>query len=121
MHWESEADDRANKILANHGTELREEAGRIARRLRAGAVSADYVEQAALTILIRRPSGAVPDLLVAVGIAMLGIAGGILAVILTEPSDTHLKLGWVGPASIAVACAGFFLTGIGGTLKLKSG
>jgi hypothetical protein len=121
MHWEAEADTCARKILTDHATELSEEAERVARRLRAGAVSADYVEEAAFTIRIRRPSGPWPDLLIAVGIAMIGIAGGVLAVLLTEPSGAHVKLGWVGPASIAVACIGFFLSGIGGTLKVKAG
>jgi hypothetical protein len=61
------------------------------------------------------------DVLLAIGIGMLGLAGGVLAVLLTAPANTHLKLGWVEPASIAVACAGFLLSGIGGTLKVKSG
>jgi hypothetical protein len=121
MQWEPKADDCARKILTDHATELSEEAERVARRLKAGAVSADYVEEAAFTLRIRRPSGPWPDLVIAVGIAMLGIAGGVLTVILTEPSGTQVKLGWVGPASIAVACVGFFLAGIGGTLKVKSG
>lgn len=121
MQWEPQADICARKILADHAAELSEEAERVARRLKAGAVSADYVEEAAFTIRIRRPSGPWPDLLIAIGIAMIGIAGGVLAVILTEPSGIHVRLGWVGPASIAVACAGFFLTGMGGTLKVKSG
>jgi hypothetical protein len=58
--------------------------------------------------------------LLAVGIGMLGIAGGALAVILTVPTGTTLKVGWVEPVSIAIACAGFLLAGIGGTLKVKS-
>jgi hypothetical protein len=121
MHWESEADERARKILADHAVDLSEEAERVARRLRAGSVSADYVEEAAFNVLIRRPAGAWADLLLAVGIGMLGVAGGVLAVVLTTPSDAHPKLGWVGPASIAVACIGFLMAGIGGTLKVKSG
>jgi hypothetical protein len=120
MQWEAEADERVQKILTDHAMELSEEAERIARRLKAGAVSAAYVEEAALTIRIRRPSGAWPDLLLAVGIGMLGIAGGVLAVILTAPPGAHLKLDWVGPASIAVACAGCLIAGIAGTLKVRA-
>lgn len=121
MNWEPGADTRAREILAAHATELSAEAERVAQRLRAGTVSADYVAQAAFTILIRRPSGAMADLTLAIGIAMLGVAGGVLAVVLTEPTGTHLKLGWVAPASIGVACAGFLLSGIGGALKVRSG
>jgi hypothetical protein len=120
VDWESEADERARKILADYAVQLSEEAERVARRLKAGTVSVNYVEEAAFTILIRRPPGAWADLLIALGIGLVGLAGGVLAVILTEPAGTHLHLGWVNPAAIAVACIGFFLTGIGGTLKVRS-
>jgi hypothetical protein len=119
MQWESDADARARKILEDHAKELSDEAERVARRLKAGAVSSDYVDEAAFTIRIRRPSGGWADVLLAFGIGMLGIAGGVLAVALTASASTHLKLGWVEPASIGVACAGFFLAGIGGTLKVR--
>jgi hypothetical protein len=118
MQWEPKADERARTILRDYADELSEETERVARRLKAGAVSVDYVDEAAFTIRIRRPSGAWADLLLAIGIGMLGIAGGVLAVVLTAPAST-LKLGWVEPASIAVACAGFLLAGIGGTLKVR--
>ena len=121
MDWEPEADAWALAILRAHAKELAEEAERIARRLKAGSVSEPYVEEAAFTIRIRRPSGAWADLLLAVGICMLGIAGGVLAVVLTESSSTPLKLGWVKPAAIGIACTGFLLGGIGGTLKVKGG
>jgi hypothetical protein len=120
MHWEPEADEYARKILQEHAIELSEEAERVAKRMKAGSVSADYVDEAAFALRIRRSSGAWPDLLLAIGIGLAGIAGGVLGVILTVPAGTHVKLGWVGPASIAVACAGFLLAGIGGTLKIRS-
>jgi hypothetical protein len=119
MRWEPEADERARQILRDHARELSEEAERVAGRLKAGAVSPDYVDEAAFTIRIRRPRGAWADLLVAVGIGMVGVAGGVLAVVLTAPTGTHLKLGWVEPTTIGVACAGFLLAGIGGTLKVR--
>src|SRR5215831_12980787 len=119
MQWESEADARALKIIGDHAQELSEEAERIAGRLKAGAVSAEYVSRAAFTIGIRRPSGAWADVLLAFGIGLLGVAGGVLAVVLTAPAGTHLKLGWVAPTSIAAACVGCLLAGIGTTLKVK--
>ena len=120
MQWEPKADERARAILKDYATELSEEAERVARRLKAGAVSVDYVDEAAFTIRIRRPSGAWADLLLAIGIGMLGIAGGVLAVVLTATASAPVKLGWVEPTAIAVACAGFLLSGIGGTLKVKT-
>jgi hypothetical protein len=121
MYWEQSADEQARAILRAHAQELSEEAERVAARLKAGAVSSDYVNEAAFTLRIRRPAGAWADVLLAIGICMLGIAGGVLAVILTTPASVHLKLGWVDPASITIACAGFLLAGIGGTLKIKGG
>jgi hypothetical protein len=120
MHWESAADARARKIVGDHAQELSEEAERIAQRLKAGAVSAEYVDTAAFRIGIRRPSGAWADILLAFGVGLLGVAGGVLAVVATEPTGTHLKLGWVAPASIVVACVGSLLAGIGTTLKVKA-
>ena len=92
---------------------------RVAVRLRAGAVSSEYVTEAAFTIRIRRSSGGVADVLLAIGICLLGLAGGVLAVVLTATASTHLKLGWVSPAAIGRACAGFLLSGIGGTMKIR--
>lgn len=86
--------------------------------LKAGAVSVDYVNSAAFTIQIRRPSG-MGDVLLAVGFALLGIAGGVLAIVITATTPLHLQ-SWVDPTFIAVACAGFLLAGIGGTLKVKA-
>ena len=38
MQWEPKADERARAILKDYATELSEEAERVARRLKAGAV-----------------------------------------------------------------------------------
>ena len=118
MQWEPEADGRARKIIRDHSVELSEESERVAKRLRAGAVSADYVDEAAFTIRVRRPPSAWGDLLLAVGVLLLGAAGGVLTVIASSTASTHLKLGWVGPGSVVVACFGFLLGGIGGTIKV---
>lgn len=120
MRWEPDADHRARELLANYAQELSEEAERLAFRLKAGGVSPDYVNDAAFTIRIRRPTRGWGDLLLAVGIGMLGISGGVLGIVLTTPASAHLKLGWVEPAAIAIACVGFLLAGIGGALKVKS-
>jgi len=118
MQWEPEADARARKVVEDCAWELSEEAERVARRLRAGAVSANYVDEAAFTIRIRRPSGA-GDMLLALAFALLGIAGGVFAIVITATNPLHLK-SWVEPTFTAVACAGFLLAGIGGTLKIKA-
>lgn len=121
MRWDTEADERATQVLAGYATQLFEEAERVAQRARAGSVSGSYVDDAAFTIAIRRPSSAIPDLLLALGIGLLGLAGGVLAVVLTTPSDVHLKLSWVGPTAVSVALVGSALTGIGGALKVRAG
>lgn len=118
MRWEAQADKRAREILEDLATELFEEAERVARRLRAGAVSEVYVDEAAFTVRLRRPSG-LGDILLGIGLAMLGVAGGVLAIIATATTPLHLKA-WVDPTFIAVACIGFLLAGIGGTLKIKA-
>jgi hypothetical protein len=117
MLWEPQADQQARKIIEDNASELFVEAERVARMLKAGAVSVDYVNDAAFTIRIRRPSG-VGDVLLALGVALLGIAGGVFAIIITAATPLHLK-SWVDPTFIAVACAGFLLAGIGGTLKVR--
>jgi len=121
MDWESAADARARQVLEDHARELFEEAERVAPRLKAGSVSATYVDEAAFTIRVRRPTGAAADVLLAVGIALLGLAGGVLAVVLTLPTGTKLRHGWVEPTAIGLACAGFLLAGVGGTIKVRSG
>lgn len=120
MNWADDADTKAGELLSAHAAELYAEAERIAMRARAGSVSSAYVDEAAFTIRIRRPGSALPDLLLAIGIGLVGIAGGVLAVVLTEPSDVHLKLNWVGPAAIGMSCIGFLISGIGGALKLRT-
>jgi hypothetical protein len=120
MQWESRSDQQARKIVEDNARELFEAAERVARMLKAGAVSVDYVNEAAFTIRIRRPSG-VADVLLAIGVGLLGIAGGVLAIIVTAPPNAPLHLqSWVDPTFIAVACAGFLLAGIGGALKVKA-
>lgn len=119
MQWENEADTRARKVLEECAIELSDEAERIARRLRAGAVSADYVDEAAFIIRIRRPSG-LGDVLLAIGIGLVGIAAGVWVVHITATTTLHLA-SWVNPTFVAIACAGFLVAGIGGTLKIKSG
>jgi hypothetical protein len=118
MPWDPVANDRARKILGDNAEELFAEADRIARMLKAGAVSADYVDDAAFRLRIRRPSG-MGDVLLATGVGLLGIAGGVLAIIVTATTPLHLQ-SWVDPTFIAVACTGFLLAGIGGTLKVRA-
>jgi hypothetical protein len=120
MRWEPDADNRARELLMDYAQELSQEAERLACRLKAGAVSPDYVDDAAFTIRIRRPARGWGDLLLAVGICMLGLAGGVLGIVLTAPTSVHLKLGWIDPVSIGIACAGFLLAGVGGALKVKA-
>ena len=120
MKWEPEADERSRAIFQDYAQELSDEAERLARRLKAGAVSAEYVTEAAFTIRMRRPSGW-GDLLLAVGIALVGIASGVWVVDLTASHSTHFQLGWVKPAAVAVGCLGCLMSGLGGALKVKSG
>lgn len=121
MNWEPGAEARAGEVLSDYAAELYAEAERVAARVRAGTVSAAYVDDAAFTIGIRRPSNALGDLLLAVGICMIGLAGGVLAVILTTPKASHLDLHWVGPTAVGISCAGFLLSGVGGALKIRNG
>lgn len=117
MDWDPKADARAKKLLEQHATELLAEAERIARRFSAGAVSVEYVNQAALTLKMRRPS-AWADTLLSLGLAMMGLAGGVWTIDATASTPLHLK-SWVAPTFIAVACAGFLLAGMGGALKIR--
>jgi|SRR5271154_416345 len=119
MDWESSAQDRRKKLLENFSAELTEEAGRIAQRARAGAVSAAYVDDAANRIGMRRP-GVMGDIFLSVGLALAAAAAGVWVVVLTETAGSHLQLGWVKPAAIGVAVAGSLLAGIGITLKVKA-
>jgi hypothetical protein len=121
VKWDSEADEQAAEVLSGYAAQLYAEAERVAQRARAGSVSGAYVDDAAFTIGIRQPSSAWPDLLLAIGIGLVGIAAGVLAVMLTTPQDIHLKLDWVGPAAVGLACIGFLLSGVGGALKLRAG
>jgi hypothetical protein len=120
MHWEEDANDQGKKLAEHFSAELRDEAERIARRQKAGGVSPEYVGQAADRIGMRRPSGAVGDILLSVGLALGFAAVGVWAIVLTEPVGVHLQLGVVKPATIAVGVAGAVLFGIGITLKVKS-
>ena len=116
MDWDAKAEEQAREILEKNTQELFGEAERIARRLKAGAVSAEYVSEAAFSIGIRRPS-ALGDLLLTIAFALLGLAGGVLVVVVTATTTLPLK-GWVDPTSIAIACLGFLMAGVGGTLKI---
>jgi hypothetical protein len=120
MHWEADADARGKKLVEHLTAELHDEAERIARRQKAGGVSAEYVDQASDRIGMRRPSGAVGDILLSVGLSLGFAALGVWVIVLTEPVGVHLQLGVVKPATIAVGVAGAVLFGMGITLKVKS-
>ncbi|MGD0605098.1 MAG: hypothetical protein ABSA53_16055 [Streptosporangiaceae bacterium] len=120
MHWEENANDKSKKLTEKFTKELAEEAERIAGRLNAGGVSAEYVGQAADRIGLRRASGAIGDILLSVGLALGFAALGVVAIVATEPPGVHLQLGLVKPVSIAVGATGAVLASIGITLKVRS-
>ena len=119
MYWEEDAKTKSQKLAEHFSAELADEAERIARRQNAGGVSAAYVEDAANRIGMRRP-GVLGDIFLTLGVALGFAALGVWAIVLTEPVGTHLQLGVVKPATIAVGVAGALLTGIGITLKIKA-
>lgn len=103
------------EALDGYAVELLDEARRIASRAESGSVSKAYVRQAALNLRLRRAGGAVPDLLVSIGMAALAGALGVLATIRTASVDTDA---WVEPTTIALVVLGAAAFAVGATLRL---
>lgn len=77
MRWSDEADDAAKTVLKLHAAELLSEAERVAKRSDADAVSASYVDQAAVTVRLRQPGSGLADVLLTFGTTFGGAAGGV--------------------------------------------
>lgn len=102
----SGADVRALEVLSAYARDLREEAGRIAKRIGADSPSAAHVTLAADRIgILRQRGNALADIGLALGGVLLGAAGSYFINGLTGGTlrdGTNLWMGAVGAAGITV-------------------
>lgn len=111
--WLPAADAKARQILREHARDLYAEAEREAHRSQSDSVSAAYVERAAHTVRIRRTTGGVGDVLLSVGTALAGLAGGGLI----TAAGAEGVAEWVPPASVAMLAVGVGMTAFGAAIK----
>jgi hypothetical protein len=113
--WSRDADEVARNVVRRQMSDLYEEAERVAARSGADTVGPAYVSRAATNIGLRRESLVWADILLAVGLAMTGLSGGVLATDFTA-TQVHLH-SWVTPVAVGVLVLGVALAAVGTTRK----
>lgn len=116
--WPTAASNQAQAVLQRHAWELWEEAERVAHRNEATHVAPAYVDVAATTLRLRPRSSAVADVLLAIGPALAGLAGGVGVTVVTSEAAIDLE-GWVTAGSYATGALGLVMLGAGAALKLR--
>lgn len=118
MGWTEGADREALAALTRHADALYSEAEAIATRARAGAVSQEYVAQAALTLHLAAPSTQVADVLFGVGSLLAGGALGTALSLGVQPQPD--VSGWLIFALPALGVPGILFFAVGATLKFTA-